>query len=410
MGVKGSFAGDGNMIAGNSKFFAVPLTGGGGPVLVQRLDKFGRLGVEVPIVNVSKAPVLDLQFNPFYENVLATAHDDGRLNIVRFHEEGVTENIVDPTATLEGHAKKVTALAFNPVANNILASVSADNSVLLWDAERAAPVQSFEEIHGDIPLSVAWNNNGSLLATAAKDKSFKIFDPRDNKGPVQTAQASKGNKKNSVIFADNVGLYIGVVFNERSMRQLVFWDPKKLDAPLNIQEIDQSAGVFIPYYDPDNSLLYLAGKGDSSIKYYEIQREAPYAFFLTQYSDKESQKGLAWLPKRSVNTKNCEIASALRLMSDCIVPVSFQVPRKSDLFQKDLFPDAYAGVAALSAAEYLEGKNAEPVLTSMRPGADKPAAAHSAPAAHSAHRSAADYEAEIAKLKARIAELEGAAQ
>lgn len=44
-----------------------------------------------------------------------------------------------------------------------------------------------------------------------------------------------------------------------------------------------------------------------------------------------------------------------------------QVPRKSDLFQKDIFPDTYAGVPGLEAAAWLGGENAEPQTMSLNP-------------------------------------------
>ena len=40
---------------------------------------------------------------------------------------------------------------------------------------------------------------------------------------------------------------------------------------------------------------------------------------------------------------------------------------QDECFQEDLFPDDYAGVAALDGASWLDGKNAPPVMTSMDP-------------------------------------------
>jgi len=133
------------------------------------------------------------------------------------------------------------------------------------------------------------------------------------------------------------------------VRQYGVWDPKNLSTPLNITDLDQSAGVVIPFYDPDNSVLYLSGKGDASIRYFELVKEKPYLHVLSEFRDTNSQQGVTWLPKRACDTTKCEIAHCLRLMKDSIVPISFQVPRKSDLFQKDLFPDTYAGVPSLEA-------------------------------------------------------------
>jgi len=317
--------------------------------------------------------------------------------------------ITEAARTLEGqHTRKITQIAYNPVANNILASGAADNKTVLWDVEAGSVVNdwSYDGDNNSV-MSVNWNNNGSLLATTCKDKRMRIYDPRDSK-VAGVADCNAGNKKNTVIFADNLGLLIGITFNKTATRQLQIWDPKNLEKPLATSDIDSSAGVFVCHYDPDNTILWLAGKGDANIKYFEMTKEAPYSYFLTQYSDNVSQKGACFLPKRTCDTKKCEIARCLRVMGDSVIPVSFSVPRKSDLFQKDLYPDAYAGVPALSAAEYKDGKNVDgPVLVSMKPG-ESEKMDHKKTAAVVFSKTSAEYEAEIATLKAKIAELEAA--
>jgi len=219
-----------------------------------------------------------------------------------------------------------------------------------------------------------------------------------------TTEGFAGTKRSSILWASNHGLLVGVGFSKTSVRQYGVWDPKNLSAPLNITDLGQSAGVVIPFYDPDNSVLYLAGKGDASIRYFELVKEKPYLHPLSEFRDTNSQQGVTWLPKRACDTTKCEIAHCLRLMKDSIVPISFQVPRKSDLFQKDLFPDAYAGVPALEAKEYLGGDNKAPVLKSMKPGSSQPEQV--VVKSFSAKKSPAELEAENEKLKARVAELE----
>jgi len=405
-GVRPSLAGDTGYIAGNGKFFALPLSGGGGPVQVQPLTATGRLGLKVPMISVHKSPVLDVIFNPYIDTQILTGGDDGYIKITNFPEAGITDEITECARTLEGHQKKIIQLAYNPVANNILASASADARTLLWDVEAGSVVQecSYDGDNNSV-MSVAWNNNGSLVATTCKDKLMRIYDPRDSKA-VAAVPCNSGSKKNTVVFADNLGKIIGVTFSKTSTRQLQVWDAKNLEKPLSTSDIDSSAGVFVTYYDPDNTILWLAGKGDGTIKYFEMVKEEPYQFFLTEYRDNNSQKGACFLPKRSCDTKKCEIARCLRLMANEVIPVSFQVPRKSDLFQKDLYPDAYAGVPALTAAEFKDGKNAEPVVISMKPGEAEKVEHKKVVATFS--KTPAEYEAEITALKAKVAELEAA--
>ena len=149
-------------------------------------------------------------------------------------------------------------------------------------------------------------------------------------------------------------------------------------------------------------MLYLAGKGDSSVRYYEItNNNGQYIHFLNSFSDSESQKGICFLPKRTVNVQKCEVARCLRLMRDKIIPVGFRVPRKSDLFQKDLYPPGYAGAAALEAKEWFDGKNEDPILTSMKPGEQVRAKVE-----FTAKKTYAELEAELKAAQARIKELE----
>lgn len=44
------------------------------------------------------------------------------------------------------------------------------------------------------------------------------------------------------------------------------------------------------------------------------------------------------------------------------------VPRKSDQFHDDLYPDTAASKPALSAQEWIKGSNAMPILMSMKTG------------------------------------------
>ena len=68
-----------------------------------------------------------------------------------------------------------------------------------------------------------------------------------------------------------------------------------------MSEIDQAAGVIMPFYDPDTKILFLGGKGDGNIRYYELVDEAPFAHPLSEHRTSVAAKGLAFLPKRACN-------------------------------------------------------------------------------------------------------------
>ena len=66
------------------------------------------------------------------------------------------------------------------------------------------------------------------------------------------------------------GRIITTGFTKRSERLYALRDESRLDEPIIQEELDTSNGVLFPLYDYDTGLLYLVGKGDCSVRYYEV--------------------------------------------------------------------------------------------------------------------------------------------
>jgi hypothetical protein len=396
-------AGDGNFVASNGKWIVFSVRGGGGPVNILANDKPGRFS-NPPKALLHKAKVLDFEFSPFDRDILATCAEDANLAITRIPDEGVeAKNNIAPQAMLHGHEKKVIGLHWHPTASNVIASADFAHKVKVWNVETQQATLDYATQHTDALNHIRWNRDGTLLGTTCKDKKFRLFDPRQQE-VAQVCAAFAGSKKASLEFVSKNNQIVGVGFTKSSMRQIKIWDVRNLAAEAHVEDLDQSAGVLIPFYDHDTSILFVGGKGDSSIKYFEMVGGSPYMHFLSAYSDTKSQKGFNFTPKTACDTTKCEIAHCIRIVGNDLVPVSFQVPRKAaDQFQSDLFPDAYAGIAAQTADEYFAGGNVEPTLTSMRPGE---MLAQTGTADIVAKATYAELEEQLAAAQARIAELE----
>ena len=80
----------------------------------------------------------------------------------------------------------------------------------------------------------------------------------------------------------------------------------------------------------------------------------------------DPQRGIGMLPKRGCDVSTCEITRFYRLNNNgfCQV-IPFVVPRKSELFQEDLYPDTVSDVPAVTADEWWIGTNADPVMVPM---------------------------------------------
>lgn len=67
---------DSNLVDANSKYVCLPWRGGGGPFVVWPLKKTGRLPQQVPLCTGHSGTVMDLHFNPFIDECVASASDD----------------------------------------------------------------------------------------------------------------------------------------------------------------------------------------------------------------------------------------------------------------------------------------------------------------------------------------------
>lgn len=73
------------------------------------------------------------------------------------------------------------------------------------------------------------------------------------------------------------------------------------------------------------------------------------------------------MPKRGCDVTTCEISKFYRLNNNGLCQViSMTVPRKSDLFQEDLYPDTLAEDAAITAEKWILGEDADPVTFSLK--------------------------------------------
>jgi hypothetical protein len=398
---------DSNYAAASPLYFAVLYeSGGGGSFIVLPYSSSGKVDPKAPLVSGHKNPVLDIDWNPFNDSLIASASEDCTSKIWGIPEGGLKETLTEPLQTLTGHKRKVGSVKFSPTANNILATTSTDMSVKIWDIEKGKDVLSIEGQHTDIVQSADWNRNGSMLATSCKDKKIRVVDPRQKK-IAQEVEGHQGVKGSRVIYLGMDKLF-SCGFSKTSEREFAIWDARALGNKLAFQSVDSASGLLMPFYDEDTKIVFLGGKGDGNIRYYEIVDDATQIYYLSEFKSATPQRGLCTLPKRAVSTSDCEIVKMLKVGTKTLEPISFQVPRKSDIFQDDIFPDTFSGEPALTADEWLGGQDAEPKTMSLAGGFVKKAPVSFNPDKQEAPKELSEKEvrSEYEKLKQRVAYLE----
>ncbi|OXB62159.1 hypothetical protein ASZ78_015341 [Callipepla squamata] len=359
---------DSSFCAVNPRFVAIIVdASGGGAFLVLPLHKTGRIDKSYPTVCGHTGPVLDIDWCPHNDQVIASGSEDCTVMVWQIPENGLTLSLTEPVVVLEGHSKRVGIVAWHPTARNVLLSAGCDNAIIIWNVGTGEALINLDDMHVDVIYNVSWNRNGSLICTASKDKKVRIIDPRKQEIIAEKEKTHEGARPMRAIFLADGNIFT-TGFSRMSERQLALWNPKNMEEPIALHEMDTSNGVLLPFYDPDTNIIYLCGKGDSSIRYFEITDESPYVHYLNTFSSKEPQRGMGFMPKRGLDVNKCEIARFFKLHERKCEPIIMTVPRKSDLFQDDLYPDTAGPEAALEAEEWFEGKNADPLLISLKHG------------------------------------------
>ncbi|CAG9762430.1 unnamed protein product [Ceutorhynchus assimilis] len=352
----------------NPQRVAVPLSGPGGKIAIFELSKTGKLPDGVIPTLVQGNNIMDFQWDPFDNQQLAVACDDGVIKIWKIPESGLTEPTNEPDREFNAHSDKIYFLKHHPTAKDVLATGSYDMTIKLWDLTSLTEKLSLKG-HSDQIFSFSWSPCGAQCATVCKDGKIRIFAPRKSDLPIKEGKGPEGNRGARIVWALDGRYIVTLGFDKVSERQITIYKATDLNTPLNTVGLDVSPAILIPFYDEDSSTLFCTGKGDLTIYAFEITEEHPFICPLSHHRCNSLHQGLSFLPKNVCDVQNVEFAKAYRLTNNSIEPLSFTVPRiKTELFQDDLFPATrVTWVPSASSNEWFTGKDKPVHRVSLKP-------------------------------------------
>ena len=149
-----------------------------------------------------------------------------------------------------------------------------------------------------LPQDLHWSYSGSLFCVSSKDKTHRIFDPRENR-VIAEYTPHDGTKCSKMTWLGESPRIITTGFNRASQREWKMWDLRNLSKAIAHDSLDQASGTLFPFFDVDTSMLYLAGKGDGHIRYYEVMESSLYP--LSQYSSTVSARVGSFIDGVSLN-------------------------------------------------------------------------------------------------------------
>ncbi|KAJ3615115.1 hypothetical protein NHX12_018683 [Muraenolepis orangiensis] len=305
--------------------------------------------------------------NPRFLAVITESVGGGSFLVLSIHRvkvweippQGMQRNLTVPWKELQGHSRRVGLLEWHPTARNILFSTAYDHQVI------KNPVRTIS--HPDVVLSLAFNTDGSLMATTCKDRKLRLIEPQT--GSLLQESNSKTHRAGKVLILGNLKLILTTGNSCWNVRQIALWKQDDLSVPLLQEDLDGGSGILFPFYDPDTHMLYIVGKGDGSFRYYEVSEEKPYLHYLTEYRSLLPQKGMAVMPKRGLDVSLCEVFRFYKVVTinSLIKPISMIVPRRSESYQEDIYPMTPGNIPAMTSQEWMDGVKRDPVLISLMP-------------------------------------------
>ncbi|XP_055370712.1 coronin-7 isoform X2 [Condylostylus longicornis] len=353
----GSYQTYGNNIAASAAFMAFNWEHVGSSLAILSLDDCGRKSKTMPLLHAHTDTVTDIMFSPFHDGILATASQDCLVKIWHIPEKGLEQSLENPECTFSHKQRRVETVGFHPTADCLLYSTAA-GTVTLYDISVQKECFCNNE-HTEVIQSLSWKQDGTVFATSCKDKMVRIIDPRAAAGQnIQMSVDSHQSIKDSrVVWLGDQSRILTTGFDAARVRQVIIRDIRNFSIPEKLLELDCSTGILMPLFDPDTNMLFLAGKGDTTINYMEVTDKDPYLIEGLRHTG-EQTKGACLIPKRALKVMEGEVNRILQLTSNMVIPIMYQVPRKTYRdFHSDLYPDTNGYKTDLTASQWMSGTN-----------------------------------------------------
>ncbi|KAG6456270.1 hypothetical protein O3G_MSEX009637 [Manduca sexta] len=364
----GSYQTYGNNICASAAFMAFNWEHVGSSMAVLPLDDCGRKSKTMPLLHAHSDTITDMEFSPFHDGLLLTGSQDSLVKVWHIPPEGLKESLSTAECTLSQKQRRVENVGFHPVADGLI-HVASGHELALWDLTKQKEAFVNKD-HGEVIQSTSWKKDGRLLATSCKDKKVRILDPRAATAVLDVANSHQNIKDSRIVWLGDQDRILTTGFDSARLRQIMIRDVRKLSQPQRTLELDCSTGVLMPLFDPDTNMLFLAGKGDTTILYMELTDRDPYLIEGLRHSG-EQTKGACLVPKRALRVMEGEVNRVLQLAGSTVVPIMYQVPRKSYReYHADLYPDTSGSVTYLSAPMWLDNQDHPVPNISLHPSAN----------------------------------------
>ncbi len=164
---------------------------------------------------------------------------------------------------LTGHTDLIMSIAFSPDGKT-LASGSYDNTIILWDVETHQPIGQPLTKHSGTVYSVTFSPDGGILASASADKSIILWDMKTYK-TIEQPLTGHTSRINSVIFSPDGK----TIVSASADKTIIFWD---VETHQSIGQMlsGHSGSIYSVVFSPNGKML-ASGSDDTSIILWDVK-------------------------------------------------------------------------------------------------------------------------------------------
>lgn len=355
-------------IAASAKFVATQAVSSG-RVMVIPTDFSEYKATNTPsTLLASGAQIKDLSFSPFSDTLLATVSADESVKLWEIPRGGLEADMSNPSAEIACQGGELHSLSFHPLVAN-LAAVGGKSGVQIVDPVAESQISSFDVSgYGKDIVTVVWDYYGKQVACIGKDYRMSLFDPRSADTNVL------GNAKKSGRFRPQAAAFMGsknylVATGVNSSRQPVVqcYDPRMMGESFADEDLEMSPGYTMPLYDPDTRILYITLRGSGMVRMFDCSKTILKKRDLVGMSKKILGKfiisGCCLAPKFACDVTGAEIAKIYARGKNSILPISVTVPKKVEGFHSDLYPNSLSNQpSTVDSKTWASGSDPKPQL------------------------------------------------
>ncbi|KAK4048001.1 hypothetical protein OIV83_005035 [Microbotryomycetes sp. JL201] len=332
-----------------------------GTVVCLPYDPQGKLGHQAPTIQLAPSTLSTFDVSRF-DDLIVAGTTDGKVQVVQMPTLGQTrDSQFTPTNLLSlsmAGNRSVDTLATHPTSNGLFAGSSSE-TVCVWDVQSGSADAVYSKTLPKACWSSQWSYDGRLVSTTGKDNTLRLWDVRSSQSDAeQSTSIHAGVKASRHVWLGGASSHqiLTTGFSRMREREYSLYDSRQLTTPVKTQRVDSNMGVLMPVVDQDRSIVYLAGRGDMTVRWVEIG--GPSTFTEGNAAVPLQIASVALAPPSTLSLMKAEINRLLILSSEAVVPVPVEVPRRQYVdFHVDLYPTTRSRAPAQDAAAWRAGND-----------------------------------------------------